>query len=251
MFDRSELISTHGRGGNAHRSRFAFAASLSLLAHLVIAALLAASPFVITAPPAPPAAAREFALAVDVRPAPCDSLQPAAVPVPPEPAVAAQSLVAPLPTAGAGPPPTLHLAPLEPEIAPATPLAPGRVPAPHYIVRIRPVVADTVAGNVASSASQTVVAGTPVKPPQCLRKTAPDYPHLARKMGWEGLVVIRVRVGADGSCLGASVMQSSGYAVLDEAAREAVQAWQFTPATKGEVPVEGELDIPIRFTLVD
>jgi protein TonB len=47
------------------------------------------------------------------------------------------------------------------------------------------------------------------------------------------------------------VKQSSGHAVLDEAALAAVRAWRFEPATLNGAPVEAEAEVPIRFKLTD
>ena len=63
--------------------------------------------------------------------------------------------------------------------------------------------------------------------------------------------MLKARVSGEGECLGVEVKHSSGYAVLDEAALEAVKRWQFQPATLNGTPLEGEIEIPIRFKLVD
>lgn len=67
----------------------------------------------------------------------------------------------------------------------------------------------------------------------------PDYPSLARRMRWQGLVVVRVEVGADGAVLAAEVVTSSGHRVLDRAALEGVRRWRFRGGPGvAEVPVE-------------
>ncbi|OHB71227.1 MAG: hypothetical protein A2W23_09360 [Planctomycetes bacterium RBG_16_43_13] len=77
----------------------------------------------------------------------------------------------------------------------------------------------------------------------------PPYPLEARKNGLEGLVVLTVRVSADGICNDISVRQSSGYSILDNTAVDAVCKWRFTPAMDGDIPVESFLEVPIRFKL--
>lgn len=42
------------------------------------------------------------------------------------------------------------------------------------------------------------------------------YPRLARRQGWEGIVVVKATIKHDGSLLNAIVTESSGYAALDE-----------------------------------
>jgi protein TonB len=48
------------------------------------------------------------------------------------------------------------------------------------------------------------------------------YPALAMENRWEGSVLIRLRVGADGRTQGVDIANSSGQALLDERARDAV-----------------------------
>jgi TonB family protein len=49
------------------------------------------------------------------------------------------------------------------------------------------------------------------------------YPHDARRNGWEGKVVLRMTIGADGGLRDLIVQDSSGYEPLDQAAKEAVR----------------------------
>lgn len=46
------------------------------------------------------------------------------------------------------------------------------------------------------------------------------YPELARKMNWQGDVVLAVTVDPAGHAAGVAVLNSSGHAILDRAARE-------------------------------
>ncbi len=72
------------------------------------------------------------------------------------------------------------------------------------------------------------------------------YPRMARKMGWQGRVRIRARVGPDGDVLGAEVIGSSGYGILDQAALDGVRAHRFTPGESTETVV-----ISLLFKLTD
>jgi protein TonB len=49
----------------------------------------------------------------------------------------------------------------------------------------------------------------------------------------------------------ASVVDSSGHEVLDDAALEAVRAWLFVPAHLGEFAVDSTVDVPIEWKLVE
>jgi len=77
----------------------------------------------------------------------------------------------------------------------------------------------------------------------------PTYPPLAVSRGWEGKVLLRVNVSADGLSLSVAVHQSSGHESLDDAAVEAVEKWKFIPAKKGDKAVPCTVIVPINFTL--
>jgi len=79
----------------------------------------------------------------------------------------------------------------------------------------------------------------------------PRYPRRARQQGLEGRVVIRLTVAADGTPARISILQSSGYAILDRAAVRTFRDWRFRPATRAGIPVASSLDVPISFRLRD
>lgn len=72
---------------------------------------------------------------------------------------------------------------------------------------------------------------------------------MSRRYGEEGTVVLRVLVKADGSAGQVEIRKSSGYPMLDDAAREAVQEWRFNPATREGKPVSEWYLVPVTFTL--
>lgn len=75
------------------------------------------------------------------------------------------------------------------------------------------------------------------------------YPRDAIKNRHEGTVMLRVKIGTDGTPLEAIVESSSGHASLDRAAREAVMKWRFTPGTKNGQPFIAWGLVPIAFKL--
>lgn len=77
----------------------------------------------------------------------------------------------------------------------------------------------------------------------------PEYPAVARSRGWQGKVLLRVKVSADGLSDDVSVEQSSGHDMLDESAVEAVKKWRFIPAKRGDTPVASSVIVPIDFKL--
>ncbi|MFP3606013.1 TonB family protein [Paraburkholderia sp. SIMBA_053] len=82
-----------------------------------------------------------------------------------------------------------------------------------------------------------------------LHNPAPDYPQVAQDQGWEGHLLLRVHVLADGSPDSVAVQTGSGRRILDDAAREAVQHWRFVPAKRGDEAVDGWVTVPIDFRL--
>ena len=88
-------------------------------------------------------------------------------------------------------------------------------------------------------------------PPQAIRRVEPRYPDFARRAGVEGTVILQVEVFKDGSVGAIEVVQSlmSGPGGLDEAAKDAVRQWEFTPAQSGGQPVAVWVRIPIEFQL--
>ena len=105
---------------------------------------------------------------------------------------------------------------------------------------------------IADSAKQGVEKKPVVRTPaSIIAGPRPNYPHAARQAGWEGTVVIRVLVGADGSTKALTVQRSSGYGVLDEAGVQAVKGWRFAPGRLGGDTVESYFDVKYHFNLAD
>ncbi|HME45205.1 MAG TPA: energy transducer TonB [Syntrophorhabdales bacterium] len=71
------------------------------------------------------------------------------------------------------------------------------------------------------------------------------YPEKARRMGWEGKVILAFTVYEDGSIRDARVMQSSGALILDDAAKEALRKstirTQFARRVQVVLPIEYKL----------
>ena len=95
--------------------------------------------------------------------------------------------------------------------------------------------------------------GSAITPPQFgaayLNNPRPAYPPAARKMGMEGTVTLKVLVSREGKVLEMEVARSSGFEILDTAAREAVKGWRFVPARRGETAVDEWVQVPLVFRL--
>ena len=85
--------------------------------------------------------------------------------------------------------------------------------------------------------------------PRYLNAARPSYPLMARMRGYEGMVLLAVQVLTDGRAGEVRIKKSSGYALLDQSALNAVRAWRFEPARKMGAPLVMTVDIPIRFSL--
>ncbi len=82
-----------------------------------------------------------------------------------------------------------------------------------------------------------------------LSNPKPVYPMTARQRHWEGLVLLRVYVTADGHAAEVLVQRSSGHEALDESAVEAVKNWRFVPAKRGDFAEASWASVPIEFEL--
>lgn len=133
---------------------------------------------------------------------------------PEQPPAAAPAPAAPEPQAAAAQP------------APAAPPAPSAPPAP------------------AAPAQPKTISGVEyIQPPQ------PDYPPIAKRMGEEGKVMLRVLVSDRGRPEKVDVQKSSGFARLDEAARQAAMRAMFKPHLEDGKPVAVYALIPINFSI--
>ena len=80
--------------------------------------------------------------------------------------------------------------------------------------------------------------------------STPDYPALARHMGWEGRVVLHLTISPQGIVTAAGVVQSSGYSDLDQAAVSWVmEHWRYSPATHDGSPVASQTNAAVVFNL--
>jgi periplasmic protein TonB len=78
----------------------------------------------------------------------------------------------------------------------------------------------------------------------------PRYPDSARRQGIEGEALLRFQVLTDGHVAQVTVARSAGHVDLDRAAIEAVKAWLFEPARRGQEAVAVWVTLPVRFKLL-
>lgn len=246
-----------------------YAASVALHAALFLALLRVA----------PPVERRATPVEVEIveRPAPTP---PPAPPATPEPAPAPEPAPRPTRPARVRPPPLPPDAPRpppraqEPEAPPPpseAPARPGEKPAPiRFGVSMS---STTTAGSAPAPVGNTLYGRAPERaedpkaaPPPPSERYAPpslvsslpeplgcdvprsEYPEEARRAGFEGEVLLRLRVDAEGRVLDAKVVRDPGRG-LGAASIEAVRRHcRFRPALKDGVPVA--TDVPFRLSWV-
>jgi protein TonB len=84
------------------------------------------------------------------------------------------------------------------------------------------------------------------------RITQPEYPPASRRAGEAGTVQLRCFVQESGKCSEVSVVKSSGFEKLDEAAVKEVQRnWRFVPGKEDGKPVAAWHTFAVTFRLTD
>lgn len=196
-------------------------------------------------------------------------------PAPPKPKIVP---VTPPPIAKAPPKPLVTVAPVakptpkpivrevEPQVEPtlsAVPMTTAPVPPIPTPVRPVPVISPPVKAapvpepvvvppaspappiEVVSSTPRTVsIAGVSYQRPPKVR-----YPEQARRRGDTGTVLVRALIGGNGHVESASVEQSSGNRLLDQAGLRAVKRALFNPYRENGITQSVYTLIPIAFTL--
>lgn len=176
-----------------------------------------------------------------------------AAPSPPAP-TPSRALPAPTPRSESMPTARRPATP-RPAAAKAPQPAPARqnLPATSAVAAGESPPAITAASDASPASAATSQASLPFVEPRFdaayLANPRPSYPPVSRRLGEQGKVILRVRVGADGSPRRVELEQSSGYPRLDRAARDAVERWKFVPARRGDTPVEATVLVPIAFSL--
>ena len=89
----------------------------------------------------------------------------------------------------------------------------------------------------------------PASPDIKFHNRKPSYPMDAARRGEHGAVILLIHVAPDGLVSGVDVMQTSGFPLLDQAARDAVLTWHFLPSVKDGQPIETDMPMRIVFAL--
>ncbi|MCO6455893.1 MAG: energy transducer TonB [Pirellulaceae bacterium] len=87
------------------------------------------------------------------------------------------------------------------------------------------------------------------EPPDFSGNLPPSYPAEAVRRRLEGTVMLRLHIAATGRVVRVEVLDSSGHAVLDRAAVQAVSKWRGRPAQQSGLPVSTVESLSVRFRL--
>src|SRR5512140_2621689 len=134
--------------------------------------------------------------------------------------------------------------PTDPAVEKGSP-APG---SPHALAAVTVPTGQGPSKMAAGSPPGISVAGAPAADFSWIRDAiqhAIAYPATARRMGWEGNVVVAFQLLSDGSVRDVRVVQGSGHAALDRGAIEAVRNASPFPRSH----VETEIITPIVYRL--
>ncbi|TWI07957.1 TonB family protein [Aerolutibacter ruishenii] len=214
------------------------------------------------APPAPPALAGVRGMGPPPVPA-ASPLAPAngasLPPVPPSDGarIVAKRIVVPTPEQAGGAPAARHQTRVRiKEVAPHFEGAWDPVAADGSHVCNGTVYTDEANGRFTCVPDANGAAAPPLSPASAPRAGVADAGATVARMSppaypkgesLEGRVMLEVDVRADGEVAAVAVARSSGQAVLDNAAREAVMKWRFNPAYSAGAAVASRVRVPIDF----
>jgi protein TonB len=135
-------------------------------------------------------------------------------------------------------------------LAPSKSVSMPVLPTPETLQKGEPT--PIVEQKVDRKASQEAAASEVIQPKfdaDYLNNPKPGYPSISRRLGEEGVVMLRVYVSANGTPDQIQLLKSSGFDRLDQAAQFAVSKWRFAPARQGKMAVAAWVQVPVSFQL--
>jgi protein TonB len=137
-----------------------------------------------------------------------------------------------------------------PKLAPIVFSNPAKAFVPVPVIDIGP--GETSITDVSPTGSkQTVIASTAVAGIMATH-SIPPYPPISRRLGHEGVVLLKLMISPEGNITAVAIETSSGYADLDDMAANWVKAhWRYRPALVAGVPVASMAEASVRFSLKD
>jgi len=196
-------------------------------------------------PPEPPREVHQALAPLPPPPEPPPPEPPPQEPSPPEPPLPEPP--PPEPPRPAPPPPETR--PPEPPRQQAQRPRPPRPPARSQAPAEPGRAGEEATAQPAAGVGRATGAVVPPGPDTRYQNAAPSYPEAARLRGEQGTVALEITVGTDGRPITVTVARSSGWPMLDAAARRAVQEWRFRPAMRDGEAVPGTIRTSVHFRL--
>jgi periplasmic protein TonB len=229
------------------------AVSFAPLAAQSVAALAAPEPVRPLAPPDATAAPPEETVPPLPAPQAPAAAETPVVPLPPQQTVTAET---------PPPPPPKPLVPRKPKyegrrqetVPPSLPVLPRYAPAPPALAATRPFVGPAAAGAaMARPAAASVPGPDPSVNYRALisawLESHKHYPDSARERGEEGSVGLRFRVDRFGRVIDYALLNSTGYADLDQGVEQMMNGAQLPPFLPGMAMSEIEVSVRVGFSL--
>ncbi len=97
------------------------------------------------------------------------------------------------------------------------------------------------------AAKAPIRVGGTVQAAKLIRRVEPSYPEIARRARIQGVVLLEVQVGAEGSVENVRLIR--GHPLLNAAAVDAVSQWKYSPTLLNGEPVPVIATVTVRFVL--
>jgi protein TonB len=196
-------------------------------------------------PPASPVKPAKNLVAVEIIPAPKPIPEPKQNIVPPKQETAPEKAQVPQKEAAEQPSPAPQPAALPGESGPASvALQSGTGTAVPTVTGIPPATVGSPSGKSGGGGGGSVSASRIYGP-------KPSYPRSAKEAGWEGTVVLRIRINTDGSVTVLAVREA-GRADVGDAAAQTVSFWRYLPSRdENGILVSSVRDVRVKFDLTE
>jgi protein TonB len=105
-------------------------------------------------------------------------------------------------------------------------------------------------GSGGSVTNLPVLVGVSIDP-RFAAQLQPPYPASMQRMGVEGSVTVRARIGTDGRVLDVELVRADDPAFFAATREWALRKWRFRPATRDGVVIEGWTTKTVRFVIAN
>jgi TonB family protein len=107
----------------------------------------------------------------------------------------------------------------------------------------------STAAHKQNSLEKTIAIELPSTDADYFKNPPPQYPRMSKRLGEQGVVIVRALIGVSGQAEKAEIYKSSGYERLDQAALDAVIHWRYVPGKRLGRVESMWFNIPVKFEL--